>query len=189
MLQIISSTAHTGAKGSWYLLFAANLSCLTKDVCKTPSKEKMAYGYAGLLSRVLPEPEEGRTRWKLLTLNHFCFYPSEIRDDLGISWFLQKKGFPPFLSAKQASEWSKMGEWINLLRLYCDMQCCSIWHLWVTEWERGPRVMQKVRAEGSTQARGSGVAYHPLCGSSCTGAAGNSGIYTLAWASSYVWGL
>lgn len=40
--------------------------------------------------------------------------------------------------------------------------------------------MQKVRAEGSTQARGSGVAYHPLCGSSCTGAAGNSGIYTLA---------
>lgn len=110
VLWLISCTAHTGAEGSWYLLFAANLSCLTKEVYKTPCKENMAYGYTGLLFRVLPESGEGR-RWKLLTLNHFCFYPTEVRGDLRISLFLQKKEkkrfFPSLLSAKQSSVWRR----------------------------------------------------------------------------------
>lgn len=147
---------------------------------KTLSNEAMACGYRGLLSRVLPESRDRGTRGKLLTLSHFSFYPSELKAESGISCFFAKKiCVPSLLSAKQTLEWvGGGGVEVQSLPLRYDMQRYSIWHLGVTESEGGPRVALRLSGEGATQARTSGMAYDPPCGSSCTGAAGNREVYT-----------
>lgn len=124
---------------------------------------------------------QGREEDEVADTESFLFLPQWNKRWCRISLFLQKKVSPSLLSAKQASEWSKEGELINPLYLYCKTQCCDILHLWVTEWERVPASSRKsgLRIPLEQEA----LVWHIT---HCVVVLQESGIYASAWASSCV---